>query len=132
MIDLNARKKVEIDTSYSIHLILMVYKRKRRTSPLNTKVFYFPQGHAEHSQSPVVFPQGIPSLVLCPVASVKFLADPGTDEVFAKISLIPLPDTDLDFSEHVGVCADGNDSNNAEKPASFAFCSARKSSVAFS
>ncbi|KAJ6403306.1 hypothetical protein OIU84_015255 [Salix udensis] len=88
--------------------------------PLNTKVFYFPQGHAEHSQSPVVFPQGIPSLVLCRVASVKFLADPGTDEVFAKISLVPLPDTDLDFSQHVGVCADGNDSNNAEKPASFA------------
>ncbi|KAF9684766.1 hypothetical protein SADUNF_Sadunf04G0152400 [Salix dunnii] len=88
--------------------------------PLNTKVFYFPQGHAEHSQSPVDFPQGIPSLVLCHVASVKFLADPGTDEVFAKISLVPLPDTDLDFSQDVGICGDGNDSNNAEKPASFA------------
>ncbi|KAI9396954.1 hypothetical protein POPTR_004G211700v4 [Populus trichocarpa] len=88
--------------------------------PLNTKVFYFPQGHAEHSQSPVDFPQRIPSLVLCRVASVKFLADPGTDEVFAKISLVPLPDADLDISQDVDICGDGNDSNNAEKPASFA------------
>lgn len=88
--------------------------------PVNTKVLYFPQGHAEHSQSPVEFTQRIPSLIPCRVVAVKFLADSDTDEVYAKISLIPLPNTDLDFAEEMGVCGNGNDGNNPEKPASFA------------
>nr|APA20268.1 auxin response factor 10 [Populus tomentosa] len=89
--------------------------------PLNSIVFYFPQGHAEHSQSPVNFPQRIPSLILCRVATVKFLADPDTDEVYAKIGFVPLPNTDLDFAHDRGLCGNGNDSDSCpEKPASFA------------
>ncbi|XP_012471518.1 auxin response factor 10 [Gossypium raimondii] len=85
--------------------------------PLNSKVFYFPQGHAEHSLAAVDFPSSppVPALVLCRVASLKFMADTETDEVYAKILLMPLPNTELDL-EHVAVFG----SDNAEKPASFA------------
>ncbi|KAF5751549.1 Auxin response factor 10 isoform 1 [Tripterygium wilfordii] len=89
--------------------------------PVNSKVLYFPQGHAEHTQTTVDFPssQRIPALVLCRVAAVKFLADPETDEVYAKITLIPLPDSiDLDLEDDNVVGPNGTE--NPEKPASFA------------
>ncbi|KAL9392442.1 hypothetical protein Peur_016362 [Populus x canadensis] len=37
------------------------------------------------------------SLILCRVATVKFLADPDTDEVYAKIGVFPLPPPKRDF-----------------------------------
>ncbi|XP_038993652.1 auxin response factor 10-like [Hibiscus syriacus] len=77
--------------------------------PLNSKVYYFPQGHADHSRSPLDFsysPQ-IPSLVLCRVASVKFLADTETDQVYAKIILIPLPNHELDVGDDDAVLGGG-------------------------
>ncbi|PPS06955.1 hypothetical protein GOBAR_AA13677 [Gossypium barbadense] len=87
--------------------------------PVNSKVFYFPQGHAEHSLYPVDFSSSppIPALLLCRVASVKFLADAETDEVYAKIMLVPLPNTEPDL-ENDAVFGGGSD--NVEKPASFA------------
>ncbi|EEF32449.1 auxin response factor 18 [Ricinus communis] len=89
--------------------------------PINSKVFYFPQGHAEHSQSPVDFSSRIPSLVLCRVAGVKYLADSETDEVYAKISLFPLPSNELDFGDEIGLCdTSTNGTNSTEKPTSFA------------
>lgn len=94
--------------------------------PLNSKVFYFPQGHAEHSLSSVDFSSSsssqIPALVLCRVASVKFLADTETDEVYAKIMLIPLPNTDRDLEDDdaAAVLGGSSASDNVEKPASFA------------
>ncbi|CAN1167933.1 Auxin response factor 10 [Linum perenne] len=45
---------------------------------LNSHVFYFPQGHAEHSQSPVNYPSDSsnpPAAILCRVAAFEFLAD---------------------------------------------------------
>ncbi|OMO91522.1 AUX/IAA protein [Corchorus olitorius] len=87
--------------------------------PVNSKVFYFPQGHAEHSLTSVDFstsPQ-IPALVLCRVASVKYLADSETDEVYAKMMLVPLPNTELDVEDDAVLVAG---SDNVEKPASFA------------
>ncbi|KAK8496175.1 hypothetical protein V6N13_052117 [Hibiscus sabdariffa] len=86
---------------------------------LNSKVFYFPQGHSEHSLAFVDFsssPQ-IPPLILCRVADVEFLADAETDEVYAKIMLIPLPNSELDLEGDALSC-DGSDT--VEKPASFA------------
>ncbi|OWM68902.1 auxin response factor 10-like isoform X1 [Punica granatum] len=87
--------------------------------PVNSTVFYFPQGHAEHASSPVDFSSSpkIAPLILCTVSSVKFLADPETDEVYAKIRLVPLPSSGLDFNSGDEVFSN---SGEKEKPASFA------------
>ncbi|CAB4282781.1 unnamed protein product [Prunus armeniaca] len=89
--------------------------------PVNSKVFYFPQGHAEHAQAHVDFSSAslrIPSLILCKVASIKFMADPETDEVFAKIKLNPIENNEPYASDEGSMEAD--ESENQEKPASFA------------
>ncbi|KAJ6312470.1 hypothetical protein OIU77_014071 [Salix suchowensis] len=63
----------------------------------------------------------IPSLILCCIATIKFLADPDTDEVYAKIDFVPLPNTDLDLAHDRGLCGNGNDGDNCpNKSASFA------------
>ncbi|TKY48534.1 Auxin response factor 18 [Spatholobus suberectus] len=86
---------------------------------VNSKVFYFPQGHAEHAHSNVDFGASrIPPLIPCRVAAVKFLADPETDEVFAISRLVPLRNSELDYEEN-GALED-NASEGSEKPASFA------------
>ncbi|KAE9593193.1 hypothetical protein Lal_00029319 [Lupinus albus] len=83
---------------------------------LNSKVFYFPQGHAEHAQTTLDLTPSlrIPPLILCTLASVKFMADTETDEVFAKMWLVPLRNSNLDER------SDGDVIENSEKPASFA------------
>ncbi|KAF7804451.1 auxin response factor 18-like [Senna tora] len=58
--------------------------------PLTSQVFYFPQGHAEHACGPVRFTSLLPPYVLCTLTSLKYMADPHTDELFAKLSLLPL------------------------------------------
>ncbi|KAK8948316.1 Auxin response factor 10 [Platanthera guangdongensis] len=72
---------------------------------LNSKVYYFPQGHTEHAQSPVDFGSSvrIPPLILCRVTSVRFLADSVTDEVFTKIQMIPLKGNEPDYNEDGGL-----------------------------
>ncbi|CAK9314400.1 unnamed protein product [Citrullus colocynthis] len=87
---------------------------------INSKVFYFPQGHAEHAQATVDFTSSlrIPPLIPCRVLAVKFLADHETDEVFANIRMVPLANNDLNFEEG-GFGSNGSE-NNMEKPASFA------------
>ncbi|XP_057954531.1 auxin response factor 18-like isoform X2 [Malania oleifera] len=88
--------------------------------PLNSKVFYFPQGHAEHSHATVDFGSspGLPPLILCRVAQVKFMADPETDEVFAKLRLVPAGNGDLDCEDDGVLGTNGSEAR--EKPASFA------------
>lgn len=90
--------------------------------PVNSKVFYFPQGHAEHAQCSVDFAASlrIPPLILCRVAAVKFSADPETDEVFAKMRLVPLRNSELDHEDGGDGASDGNATEGSEKPASFA------------
>ncbi|KAL6980358.1 Auxin response factor 18 [Sarracenia purpurea var. burkii] len=96
--------------------------------PVNSKVFYFPQGHAEHAHEKVdfgIFPR-IPALILCRVSGIEFLADIDTDEVFAKMRLVPLTNNDCAFDNY----GDDDDDNGLiigmdktetqEKPASFA------------
>lgn len=65
--------------------------------PVNSKVFYFPQGHAEHCLSAVDFTDSpkIPPLVFSRVAAVKFLADSETGEVYAKITLVPISSSEI-------------------------------------
>lgn len=87
---------------------------------VNSKVFYFPQGHAEHSFGTVDFRNcpRIPSYIACRISVVKFMADPETDEVYAKIRLDPLTSSEVDFED------DGiggiNGADPQDKPSSFA------------
>ncbi|GLT25681.1 hypothetical protein SLA2020_007950 [Shorea laevis] len=87
---------------------------------VNAKIFYFPQGHAEHACGPVDFRNcpRIPPYVLCRVTAIKFMADSETDEVFGKISLVPLSANEVDFEDDGNGGIHGNDTQ--EKPASFA------------
>ncbi|KAJ9540545.1 hypothetical protein OSB04_027051 [Centaurea solstitialis] len=91
----------------------------------DSNVYYFPQGHAEHTLTNVDFTgmPRVPPFILCRVVDVKFLADLETDEVYAKIRLIPVDNSgysgggggsDVDD----GVLRIGSDSS--EKPSSFA------------
>ncbi|PRQ33537.1 putative transcription factor ARF family [Rosa chinensis] len=89
--------------------------------PVNSKVFYFPQGHAEHAQTHVDFPASsvrIPPLILCRVAGIRYMADPETDEVFARIRLVPSESNEVFAQDQGSVDSDG--SGNPEKPSSFA------------
>nr|GMD71244.1 auxin response factor 18-like [Ipomoea batatas] len=88
--------------------------------PVNSKVFYFPQGHAEHTLTNNVdfsmLPK-IPALILCRVGAVKYLADLESDEVYAKIRLVPVGNNEPDFEDAV---LGSSASETAEKPTSFA------------
>ncbi|CAL0316103.1 unnamed protein product [Lupinus luteus] len=87
--------------------------------PLNTKVFYFPQGHAEHAHGKVDFGQTrVPPLIPCRVSAMKFMADPDADEVFVKMRLNPLGENELNIEDDCLLGNSGVDSQ--EKPASFA------------
>ncbi|RZB71463.1 auxin response factor 17-like [Glycine soja] len=59
---------------------------------LHSRVYYFPQGHMEHASPSHYLSPLIRSLpfVPCHVSSLDFLADPFSDEVFAKFLLTPL------------------------------------------
>ncbi|CAL0321397.1 unnamed protein product [Lupinus luteus] len=87
---------------------------------VNSMVYYFPQGHAEHACGPVNFmtcPKVQP-LVLCTVEAIKYMADPETDEVYAKLRLIPVNRNDADYACDSAGGINGSESQ--DKPASFA------------
>ncbi|MED6189359.1 hypothetical protein PIB30_095288 [Stylosanthes scabra] len=101
--------------------------------PLNSKVFYFPQGHAEHADAHYSHGQNshfapsfktpIPPFFPCRVTAIKYMAEPETDEVYVKITLTPLTQhhhlaSDLERDDH----SSNNPflDSNVEKPASFA------------
>ncbi|KAJ4978508.1 hypothetical protein NE237_009288 [Protea cynaroides] len=88
--------------------------------PVNSKVYYFPQGQAEHANGVVDFGNSprIPPYILCRVAAVKFMADLDSDEVYAKMRLIPIRNIEADYDDD-GVLG-GNGSEVQEKPTSFA------------
>ncbi|CAI9766631.1 unnamed protein product [Fraxinus pennsylvanica] len=69
-----------------------------------THVVYFPQGHSEQvaaSMKKDVDAQipsypNLPSKLLCLLHNVTLLADPETDEVYAQMTLLPVPSFDKD------------------------------------
>nr|DAD39391.1 TPA_asm: hypothetical protein HUJ06_013714 [Nelumbo nucifera] len=92
---------------------------------VGSTVYYFPQGHAEQASSSPDFSSlaCVRHMVLCRIVSVMFLANPDTDEVFAKIRLEPL---DRSFSGMVrmppvaaGLSQDGDVEDSEEKILSF-------------
>ncbi|CAO2813386.1 unnamed protein product [Amaranthus hypochondriacus] len=56
---------------------------------LDSLVYYFPQGHIEHASSTVTLSSSPVRSVLCRVANVLLLADPDTDQAYAKFLLEP-------------------------------------------
>nr|XP_043625510.1 auxin response factor 18-like [Erigeron canadensis] len=90
----------------------------------NSKVFYFPQGHAEHTLTNVDFSgmPRVPAFILCRVNDVKFLADVETDEVYAKISLSPHGNSfsGYDFDDERNLLETRTGSESYDKPSSFA------------
>ncbi|KAK4392165.1 Auxin response factor 18 [Sesamum angolense] len=88
--------------------------------PVNSKVFYFPQGHLEHACGNVDIGNypSFPSYVPCKVSAVKFMADPETDEVFVKIRLVPIARNEVDFGNDGAIGLKGTE--NQDKPTSFA------------
>ncbi|XP_010089977.2 auxin response factor 18 [Morus notabilis] len=70
--------------------------RMAQVPRVNSKVFYCPQGHAEHAFATADFAAslGVPPLLLCRVSAVELMVDLETEEVFAKISLVPLGQED--------------------------------------
>ncbi|KAK4482066.1 hypothetical protein RD792_011583 [Penstemon davidsonii] len=89
--------------------------------PENSKVFYFPQGHAEHSTKNVNFNgfSRIPPLIPCKVSYISYLADTDTDEVYAKIRLVPLRGNECDIDDEGGLFGVDKNGEN-EKTNSFA------------
>ncbi|KAI4339245.1 hypothetical protein MLD38_024208 [Melastoma candidum] len=88
--------------------------------PLNSKVIYFPQGHAEHADGSVEFGNSrLPPFVLCSVAGIKYLADPDSDEIFAKMRLVPLRSGDCCFEDGDDGWSGNGGVENPEKAASF-------------
>ncbi|KAJ8570823.1 hypothetical protein K7X08_037795 [Anisodus acutangulus] len=89
--------------------------------PVNSIVFYFPQGHAEHACGSVEFRNDIriPSYIPCRVSGIKYMADQETDEVFAKIRLTPVGHNEVEIADGEMVVEIGSD-NSSYKPPSFA------------
>ncbi|KAL2893122.1 Auxin response factor 17 [Bienertia sinuspersici] len=58
---------------------------------VNSRVYYFPKGHAEQASSPVNFSTMAVSkkAIQCRVTKVSYLADPKTEEVLVKYKLEP-------------------------------------------
>ncbi|KAH9312055.1 hypothetical protein KI387_027090, partial [Taxus chinensis] len=77
-----------------------------------SRVYYFPQGHAEHAATAVEFPRPVPPLLLCNVVSVSYLADTDTDEVYARIRLQPLFNPAEDSETH-GIAEEDSSSSKA-------------------
>ncbi|KAG2324405.1 hypothetical protein Bca52824_007133 [Brassica carinata] len=57
---------------------------------LYSRVYYFPQGHVEHSCPSSLISSFSSAPVPCIVSSVELLADLITDEVFAHLALQPM------------------------------------------
>ncbi|KAL1290559.1 hypothetical protein HN51_059051 [Arachis hypogaea] len=97
---------------------------------VHSRVYYFPQGHLEqafppslhnnhhhHHLNPLI--RTLP-FVLCRVSSVQFLADPLSDEVFAKLLLSPIPADDRSSSTSEDRPAEEPDSIGGNRVSSFA------------
>ncbi|KAL9264027.1 Auxin response factor 18-like protein [Drosera capensis] len=88
---------------------------------VNTKVFYFVQGHIEHATGSIdfrTFPR-IRPYILCRVEVIKYLADQESDEVYARIRLVPVSANEGNEHGDEDVGVNGSDLQR-NKPASFA------------
>ncbi|GAB2272396.1 hypothetical protein Dimus_007222 [Dionaea muscipula] len=88
---------------------------------VNAKVFYFVQGHIEHATGTIdlsTFPR-IPPLILCRVEAITYLADHESDEVYARIRLVPVTGNESEYGDEDGAI-NGSDLQEDCKLVSFA------------
>ncbi|KAL6546562.1 Arf GTPase arf3 [Orobanche minor] len=64
-------------------------------------VVYFPQGHVEHLPEHPAVAYDLPPHVFCRVVDVRLHADPGSDEVYAQVSLVPDQQIDQKWREGI-------------------------------
>ncbi|CAH2060293.1 unnamed protein product, partial [Thlaspi arvense] len=119
------KKKMEQEKSLDPQLWHACAGSMVQIPSVNSTVFYFAQGHSEHAHAPPDFhAPRVPPLIHCRVVAVKFLADAETDEVYSKITLLPLPGNDMDLENDAVLgltpSLDGSNVKGNEKPASFA------------
>ncbi|GAB2230600.1 hypothetical protein Drorol1_Dr00014876 [Drosera rotundifolia] len=72
-----------------------------RMPRVNSQVFYFPQGHIEQLYGGVdldSFPS-IPHMIFCRVEEINYLADRESDEIYAKIRLVPVSSSGPDHAD---------------------------------
>lgn len=62
-----------------------------RVPAVDSRAYYFPQGHAQARQYPSVAMLQSQPFILCRVMGVDYLAHTETDEIFARIQLFPIP-----------------------------------------
>ncbi|XP_010693393.3 auxin response factor 18 isoform X1 [Beta vulgaris subsp. vulgaris] len=89
---------------------------------INSKVIYFPQGHIEHAQVNIdlrKYPK-IPPLIPCKIIGIKYLANYESDEVYAKVRLVPLRGNEFDTTCDDGFVGNNEMEEGSEKPVSFA------------
>ncbi|KAM1225137.1 hypothetical protein ACFX2G_044890 [Malus domestica] len=88
---------------------------------LHSRVYYFPQGHLEQSStssssaallSPLLLSK---PLILCRISALHFLAVPTTDEVFAKLLLVPIPQEFPNREQPNGEEFDADDGGDSER-----------------
>ncbi|RHN71500.1 putative transcription factor ARF family [Medicago truncatula] len=84
---------------------------------LHSRVYYFPQGHLEHASSSSsnayihsLDLQRFRPFTICIISAVDLLADPHTDEVFAKLLLTPVTNNSCVQDPHeVPNCSNDDD-----------------------
>ncbi|XP_045810107.1 auxin response factor 17-like [Trifolium pratense] len=91
---------------------------------LHSKVYYFPLGHLEHA-CPFPNPKTISIIhnnnrpyIPCIITAVDLLSDPHTDEVFAKLILTPITETQH-VQEHPVVPDQEDDDDGGDKVVSY-------------
>ena len=97
--------------------------------PVGAAVYYFPQGHADHAGAAAVDLRAagvrVSPFVPCRVAVVRLTAEPDTDDIYARIRLVPLrswePVADVgDALAEESRGGDGDGQQQRPRPLSFA------------
>ncbi|MED6185544.1 Arf11p [Stylosanthes scabra] len=98
--NLRAPQTGEGDDSLYVHLWKLCAGPLVHVPRTGERVFYFPQGHMEQLQASTNQEElsqqiphfNLPNKILCRVVHIQLLAEQETDEVYARITLLPEPD----------------------------------------
>jgi len=101
--NMESKKKLKnVNTSVDPQLWHAIAGGMVQMPEVNSQVFYFPQGHAEHACEPVNFNAYsiVPSFIPCRVEAIRYMANHETDEVYAKLRLVPMNINQVSFDNN--------------------------------